>query len=169
MDNPFATLGVSQRYTLPVTELEQRHRDLSRALHPDRYLHAPAGERRLALERAVAVNTAFRTLRDPVARATALIALSGVPLSDADRAPPALLMDIMDLREALDAAHGDALRVAALRADGTARISRAESVIARVFDTEARPTASDLSLARESVIALRYLQRFIDEADAVAD
>src|SRR4051794_15429497 len=105
MNDPFAILGVPRRFSFPAglasAELEQRHRDLSRALHPDRHVNAPPAERRLALEKAVAVNDAFRTLRDPLSRAQALLALHGVAITEGDRASNALLMEVMELREEL--------------------------------------------------------------------
>ena len=52
--NPFATLGVEPRFDLDLPALEKTHRELSRALHPDKYVGATASERRAALERAVA-------------------------------------------------------------------------------------------------------------------
>src|SRR5262245_41178207 len=82
MIDPFETLGVEPRYNLDLRALEQRHRDLSKALHPDRYASAPAAERRLSLSRAIDVNEAFRALRDPVRRAEALVRRAGVPVGE---------------------------------------------------------------------------------------
>ncbi len=67
--DPFDTLGVEPRFDLDLAALERRHRDLSRALHPDRYAGAPAAERRLALGRAIDANEALRVLKDPIRRA----------------------------------------------------------------------------------------------------
>ncbi len=168
MDDPFATLGVPRRFDLPRKEVEQRHRDLSRALHPDRYVNAAPAERRVALERAVAVNDAWRALRDPLARATALLRLNGVTIEDGDRAPAALLMDIMELREALDDAKGHPERVAPLRARVQSRVDAAHALLAEVFSTD--PPAPDaLPRARDAVVSLKYLGRFLEEADASED
>jgi len=60
MMDPFATLGVEPRFDLDLGEVARRHRELSRALHPDKYTGAPAAERRLALSRAIEVKDAFR-------------------------------------------------------------------------------------------------------------
>ncbi|HEX5657117.1 MAG TPA: Fe-S protein assembly co-chaperone HscB, partial [Polyangiales bacterium] len=61
-------LGLTPAFDLDDKELEQRYRDLQRTLHPDRFAQAPASERRQALSRAVSVNDAYRTLRDPLKR-----------------------------------------------------------------------------------------------------
>jgi len=56
MNDPFQTLGVPARFDLDAEELAQRHRDLSRALHPDKFAGAGAQERRLSLSRAIEVH-----------------------------------------------------------------------------------------------------------------
>ena len=38
MVDPFATLGLPARYDLAPPEIEQRYRELQKALHPDRWL-----------------------------------------------------------------------------------------------------------------------------------
>ena len=144
-------------------ELEQRHRDLSRTLHPDRFVHAPAGERRLALERAMAVNDAFRTMRDPLLRADALLALAGQPVEEGHRADPALLMEVMELREALEAARSHE-KIATLREEVSSRIAREEDALAVVFDSDA-PGPVALGRGREALIRLRYFRRFLEEAE----
>ncbi len=67
--DPFATLGIDPAFNIDLAAVEQRHRDLSRALHPDKFSGAPAAERRLALNRAIEVNEAWRAVRDPIRRA----------------------------------------------------------------------------------------------------
>src|SRR6188768_4067233 len=101
--DPFETLGVEPVFGLDLTILEQRHRDLSRALHPDRHAASGAAERRMALGRAIEVNEAYRVLKDPVRRAEALLSLRGVATGEGKEPPasPALLMAVMERREAL--------------------------------------------------------------------
>ena len=40
--DPFATLGAPRRFDLDLTALEKTHRELSRALHPDKFTQAGA-------------------------------------------------------------------------------------------------------------------------------
>jgi molecular chaperone HscB len=167
--NPFETLGIAPRFTLAPSELEQRHRDLSRALHPDRYVSAPISERKLALERAVAVNDAFRTLRDSLTRAQQLLSLHGAAIQENERAAPALLMEIIELREDLEAARGHSHRIAALRTRVAEKISLEEHVLATVFDAGTLPSAADLGRARDATVKLRYFRRFEEEADMMED
>ena len=56
--DPFATLGIDRRFDVDLPALEKRHRELSRALHPDRFADAGASERKATLAKAVEVNEA---------------------------------------------------------------------------------------------------------------
>ena len=104
--DPFATLGISRSFEVDLGAVEKRHRELSRALHPDRYVAGGASERRAALSRAVEVNEAWRVVRDPIARAEALFALAGIAVGERNEPKPtqALLMEALERREALDEA-----------------------------------------------------------------
>src|SRR3954447_26645826 len=98
MADPFKTLGVEARFDLDRPALEQRHRELSKALHPDRYVGAPAAERRMSLSRAIDVNEAFRVLKDPIRRAEALLRRAGAAVGETSepKPAPALLMEMME-------------------------------------------------------------------------
>src|SRR6516225_6451682 len=121
MNDPFETLGVEARFDLDLAALSQHHRDLSKALHPDRYSGAGAAERRLSLGRAIDVNEAFRVLKDPIRRAEALLRRAGVPVGETSepKPPPALLMEMMEAREELaGAARAKDLAAVARLAEG---------------------------------------------------
>jgi len=104
--DPFATLGIDRRFDVDLPALEKRHRELSRALHPDRFADAGASERKATLAKAVEVNEAWRIVRDPIQRAEALFALAGVVVDEAHtpKPTPELLMEAMELREMLEEA-----------------------------------------------------------------
>ena len=53
-------LGIGPSFDVDLPSLEKTHRELSRALHPDKFVQAGASERRSALERAADVNEAWR-------------------------------------------------------------------------------------------------------------
>src|SRR5947209_468846 len=106
--DPFATLGLERKYAIDLKTIEARHRDLSRALHPDKYAGAPATERRAALSKAIEVNEAWRTIRDPIKRAEALLRLSGlgdrIGETREPKPSPAFLLEVMSAREDLEEA-----------------------------------------------------------------
>jgi len=172
MIDPFQTLGVSARFDLDVSELAQRHRDLSRALHPDKYAGAPAAERRLSLSRAIEVNEAFRLLKDPIRRAEALLRRANVPVGEMaePKASPDLLMDMMERREEL----GDARRnkdlagVRALAEVMTAREGEVLRAIGLAFETAAGDPEK-LAAVLPHLGELRYVRRFLDEVSAIEE
>lgn len=156
--------------------LEERHRNLSRALHPDRHLDASPHDRRLALSRAIEVNEAYRRLKDPISRAEALLrrAAPGDAPQEARGsnlgAPPSLLEEVMELREAL-AGHvqkKDAPAVAALGAAVDGRRRAAEAALGEIID--AGPLSEISRKRADSVLTeLRYWRRFLDEVAAFED
>jgi Fe-S protein assembly co-chaperone HscB len=104
--DPFDTLGLRPDFDLDLEAAGRRHLELSKALHPDRFTQSPKAERRQALGRAIEVNEAWRLLRDPVRRAEALLARLGLSVEENQepRPDPGLLMEMMELREALSEA-----------------------------------------------------------------
>jgi molecular chaperone HscB len=164
--DPFKTLKIEPRYDLDLAAVEHRHRELSRALHPDRFVGRPASERRLALSRAIEVNEAWRKLRDPVRRAEALLDRLGIETGETSgaKADPELLMEMMEQREALAEARAtrDASRLAELT---SAMQLRENAVIASLSSALAR----DPSAAIPHLAELRYVRRFLEEASAVED
>ena len=167
--DPFETLGVEPVFGLDVALLEQRHRDLSRALHPDRHASSGAAERRMALGRAIEVNEAFRVLKDPLRRAEALLALRGVQSGEGKEPPasPALLMEVMERREALADVRQTKNQAALGRliAEVRSEAARVEAALGSEFASAAGNPAEMLKRIGE----LRYYRRFLDEAASIAD
>jgi len=172
MKDPFETLGVEARFSLDMRAVEQRHRDLSKTLHPDRYAGASAAERRMALGRAIDVNEAWRALRDPIRRAEALLSRAGVAVGETAEPKPSpdLLMEMMESREELAAAarRKDSSKVARL---GEAMRGRYETVIERLGRAldEAGSDPQKIGAALPWLGELRYLRRFLDEVSAIEE
>lgn len=167
--DPFETLGVEPVFSLDFAALEQRHRDLSRALHPDRHSASGAAERRMALGRAIEVNEAFRILKDPVRRAEAILAVRGVRSGEGKEPPasPALLMEVMERREALAEVRQskDEAALARLIAQVSEEAARAQAALANEFASPSSNSAEILKRIGE----LRYCRRFLDEAASITD
>lgn len=167
--DPFEALGLEPAFGLDLVALEQRHRDLSRTLHPDRHAASGAAERRLALGRAIEVNEAFRNLKDPVRRAEALLARRGVHSGEGKEPPasPALLMEVMERREALAEVRisKDQVALARLIDEMVHAEQRVQADLGRQFSAPAADSAEILKRVGE----LRYYRRFLDEARSIAD
>jgi len=166
--DPFATLGIARAFDVDLAAVEKVHRELSRALHPDRYVGASPSERRASLAKAVEVNEAWRVVRDPIRRADALLALSGVEVGegrDAAKAAPAFLMDMLEQREALSEARQSK------DLDAVRRLAAA--IQARVRDVERELTAGFARGEAEGLVGkvgeLKFYRRFLDEVSAIED
>jgi molecular chaperone HscB len=172
MTDPFDTLGIEPRFDLDLKAVEARHRDLSKALHPDRYASAPAAERRMALSRAIEVNEAWRAVRDPIKRAEALFRKLGVPSGETTEPNPStdLLMEMMEAREELsDAAR--AKNMAAVH-NLSLKMSLREREVLAALGRGFVAAGSSVEAARKLIHylgELRYLRRFLDEVSAIED
>ena len=165
----FEVLGLPRSFAIDGKALEERHRELTRLLHPDRHAAGGAGARRLALEKTIAVNDAYRTLKDPVRRAVYLLQDRGVDLSESgahrQALPESALLEVMELREELAEARAakDPARVSALAARVRADREAALAELGRAF------AADDIARATTQVARIRYTDRFLDEVSAYED
>jgi molecular chaperone HscB len=173
----FATLGIAPAFDVDLAAVEKVHRELSRALHPDKYIGASPSERRAALTKAVEVNEAWRVVRDPLKRADALLsrlaALRGSSVSEegAPKADPEFLMDMLEQREALSEAKAakDLGAVRRLASAIEARVRGVEQVLSAGFKTGTSVSAADLSGLALKVGELKFYRRFLDEVSAIED
>jgi molecular chaperone HscB len=180
MPNPFETLGLAPTFAIDATDLEQRQRELNRAVHPDRHAGNSPAQRREALSRAMDVNQAYRTLRDPATRAEALFELLGVdPLASSMVTDPALLGDMMEQRELLDEVrrHKDVERLRSLKSSMGDRQRQIVLALGQAFEPLLPPGTSpgkpsqhaDLELTRRLFTELKYVRRFSEEVAAIED
>src|SRR5499425_1702337 len=99
----FTCLGFPRRLTIDLSTLETKYYELSRAFHPDFYQNKSEEERAISLGNSAMLNTAYRTLRDPIQRAEYLLDLEAGSAKDIRTSPPAdLFEEIIELQEVLD-------------------------------------------------------------------
>ena len=84
--NYFNQFGLPQHLHIDLAALEKSFYAHSRKLHPDRFAARPQAEQDAALAASSALNDAYRTLRDPIARTEYLLSLEGVQLEEQSRA-----------------------------------------------------------------------------------
>jgi molecular chaperone HscB len=166
--DPFATLGAERRYDLDLDALEKRHRELSRALHPDKFAQAGASERRAALEKAASVNEAWRIVRDPIRRAEALFELEGIAVGETREPPPDpdFLMEMLEMREALSEARAkkDLEAVRKAGREIASRRARVGTQLAVGFER-----GGDFAKLVPLLGELRFYRRFLEEVSAIED
>ena len=104
MQNHFELFGLQPAFSVDETALERSYREIQARVHPDRFAHAGAAERRASLQWTTRVNEAYRSLKNPVQRASHILALHGVDVAfETNTAmPAAFLGQQMELRAALE-------------------------------------------------------------------
>jgi molecular chaperone HscB len=104
MQNHFELFGLQPAFSVDQQALERSYREIQSRVHPDRFAHAGDAERRASLQWTTRVNEAYRSLKNPVQRASHILALHGVDVAfETNTAmPAAFLGQQMELREALE-------------------------------------------------------------------
>lgn len=99
----FALFGLPRVYRVDMARLDQAYHAMQGKVHPDRHAHLPETERRLSMQWAAQVNEAYRTLKQPLARAHYLLRLAGAEGGHESNTvmPAAFLMEQMEWREAV--------------------------------------------------------------------
>ena len=165
MQSHFDLFGLQPAFALDEERLERAYREIQSRVHPDRFAHAGDAERRASLQWTTRVNEAYRTLRNPVARASHLLALNGVDVAfeTYTAMPTDFLMQQMALREALEDAtetrNSTALDQLQQRIDADKR--KLEGRLAERLDTK-----RDYGGAADLVRELKFLEKVEAEIDA---
>jgi len=184
--NFFEVFELPRRLAIDGEDLQRRFYALARRTHPDFHQSAPPAERAAVEERAALVNTAYRTLRDPIARVDYLVRLeegrSTREGSEArPKAPPTLLAEMFEIQEALAEAKAgpldDATR-ATLVEQRDRLLERYGAEVARLTGPllarwdGAAPTERPAALAalKEALAARAYLRTVINDlAEALGE
>jgi len=99
----FTCFGFPRRLGIDVKKLEAKFYELSRAFHPDFYQNKSDTEQTISLSNAATLNSAYRTLRDPIKRAEYLLDLEAGAVKEIRSSPPGDLFEqILELQETLD-------------------------------------------------------------------
>ena len=171
MTNFFETLGLSPSYTLDLADLEARYHERSKLHHPDRHAKADGATRVKNALATSELNQAYRALRDPTQRAEHILRINGIEPGD-DRAAtpvdPAFLMEIIELREALEDARAakDEAKIAALSVEVHRRRDGASALVESGFRQFEAGNRAALPAIADALVANRYFLRFLDEIEA---
>ena len=104
MSDYFEAFGIGRKLALDPKDLESRFYALSRKLHPDLFARKSKAERDKAEEDTAVLNDAYRTLRDPIARAEYLLKQEGFDIGEQGTkdVPPELLEEMFELNMAIE-------------------------------------------------------------------
>lgn len=165
-DNYFTFFGLTPRFKLDATVLDQAYLTIQKEVHPDRHASGTDAEQRVAMQMATYANTAHRTLKDPIQRGLYLCQLNGVAanLETNTAMPVSFLMKQMEWREALDESSEDLSRLEYLAKE--VHESREDSItqLAEELEKGAYPGAIEI------VRSLLFIDKFASELDdAIAE
>ncbi|KAJ1730446.1 molecular chaperone [Coemansia biformis] len=152
--------GGPPTFDVDIANLRRSFLRLQQAVHPDGFSQRGAAERGLAAAQSAWINHAYSTLKDPLPRARYLLRLHGREIGEDEQVgDPELLMEIMESREALEAATTES-RVANLRQCNNASLAHVVADLGRAFG------AGDLDSARRLTHRLQYLRRVAQAIDS---
>ena len=158
----FRRLGLKRSFDVNRADLERRYFDLQRRLHPDRFATRTGREKALSQAQAVSLNDAYETLADPLERAVYLLHLAGMDILAEgcnQIADPVILMEAMEMREALAGAQSGA-QVELFAANVAADIEECVGDLAVAF------RKNDFDEAAKLTTRLRYLRKVIEDSRA---
>ncbi len=156
--DPFVLLNIDPAFDLDLATLQRAYLSAQQACHPDRFSREDRALRQQAALRSVQVNEAYQTLKSPLLRARALLAAQDILVGgerDTHKPEPALLMAVMEWREAMEEGDLDS-SIATLEAAQAAQIE----TLTRAF------AAVEYSTAAQGTLRLQYLEKTLADAKA---
>ncbi len=170
MTDYYALFGISRKLSLSLDDLQQRFYQLSRELHPDRFMRKPEAERQRALEMSSALNDAYRTLKDPVKRAQYLLSQEGFDIGEqrSKDVPAELLEEVFELNMALEEMRGgdDSARPRLEQAETnfTNMLADVDRQLASLFEQYDQALNRDaLAVIRATLNRRKYILNLVDE------
>lgn len=162
----FDVLGLAPRLALDLKDLETRFYAKSRELHPDRFVRAPQAEQQRALELSSLLNDAYRTLREPIARAEYVLKNSGFDIGEqrSKDVPPELLEEVFELNMALEEADSPQIEAAGVRFEKL-RAEIDQELAARFGQWDQAPATGTLAEIRGLLNRRRYIENLLRDVN----
>lgn len=158
MGNYFHLFGLAQDFAVNPAGLRQTFYELSRKFHPDFYSGQSETERELARANSAYLNTAFKTLMDPLLRAEYLLALRASGYHPHPSPPADLFEEILEVGDVLEQEElGDDNRAVLAKA-GKRFVQRRQDQVASLTDLFARLLAGDESMIEKIEAALNEIR-----------
>ncbi len=160
----FALFGLPRAFRIDTARLDQAYHAMQGKVHPDRHAHLPETERRLSMQWATQVNEAYRTLKQPLARAHYLLRLAGADTGHESNTSmsPAFLMEQMEWREAVAEARaaGDHHELEKLMQ----RLEKQAAALRDEIETSI-DTQKDYAAAADAVRRLMFIEKLEHEIE----
>lgn len=160
----YEVFGLEPELNLDAADLQKRFYKFSRQWHPDRFSTKGSEEQAKALEMTALINDAFRTLRDPVARAEYVLSQHGLEASTqrGKDVPPELLEEVLELNMALEEA--DRPQIERSLRQFEAMLAESDSKLAAQFDAYESCPGAALQSLRSVLNQRKYLSNLVRDA-----
>lgn len=166
----YALLGLGRKLNLATDDLQRRFYELSRQLHPDRFMRKPERERQYSLDASSILNDAYRALKDPVKRAQYVLSQEGFDVGEqrSKDVPAELLEEVFELNMALEEMRGgdDSARPQLETAEKnfTNMLSDVDQQLETLFEKYDQAQSRDtLTEIRGALNRRKYIQNLVDE------
>ena len=155
----FAVFDLPRHLSIDLKDLEKRFYALSRKWHPDLFARKSEKEREESLDATALLNDAYRTLKDPIARATYLLKLEGFDIGERGTkdVPPELLEEVFELNMALE--EGEQGEISQMRTRFETMKRQIDSDLERQFG------AGELNEIRALLNRRKYITNLIDRTN----
>lgn len=161
MSDPFSILGLPRTFALTPAAVQAAHLRVVAQLHPDRAQGALDRDERM--RRSAAAGHAKQALLGDLGRAEALVAVlvpAARPAGGDGALPPAFLMEMLEVREAIEAALDSREGVEALESDvADRRRACVAEVASACADLERAPSEAAAQEVHRALARLRYVER----------
>ena len=161
--NYFEIFRLPIDFNIDISELAERHRELQKEVHPDRFSSGTEQEKRLSMQWSALVNTAHETLRSPLPRGIYMLELRGLCLDHNPELPAELLVRQIELREELEDLGESASALDGLGVFKT-RLNRKLEELGQVFAVTEYDEA-----ALELVYEMQFLTKLLVAADQLEE
>ncbi|WP_320150933.1 co-chaperone HscB [uncultured Tolumonas sp.] len=165
--NYFELFQIPISLNLDTAQLAVRYRELQRQFHPDNVAAQADAIKLEAMQQSVEINSAYNTLKLPLARAEYILVLQGIDLRHEQQTvkDTAFLMEQLEWREELDDLQHQPDEAAI-----TGFLVRVKQYYQRYFlSLEQQIAAAQYYEAAETLRKLKFVQKMKDELDKLEE
>ena len=159
--NYFEIFGLPVEFDVDVVSLADQYRELQKSVHPDKFVDRTDTEKRLSMQWATLVNSAYTTLKEPLPRALYMLELSDVNVAENPVLSPDFLIEQIDLREQLEEIGDDPSGIDQLE-EFKARVTKVTSKLETEFVAAIK---DNLDAAEEVVYKMQFMNKLLHDAD----
>ena len=174
--NYFEIFQFEVNFQVDQDSLSERYRELQLSIHPDKFANATDHEKRLSIQWAAQINSAYETLKAPLSRAMYLLELSGTSIEANPVLDPMFLMEQIELREELEDIESKGEAALPLLDDYKQRIRKVMSSLLKQFGTQIEisgvgepglnpDTDKNVSRAEQTVYKMQFVNKLLVAAE----